>query len=219
MWDIREVSAGLGGVLTPRSANPAARHHGLPAVRRSLLRSGRPRPHPVALMEQVTQGLLATPGGPVNLSTGAAGWVMVDQNLTGDHGGSRVLGWAPGSFKSLVPPGDTLQGPGGACVPLAVLQTGPLAPPPPAVRLTQHLRPGGVKRDSLPLHPPAHVQEPSRLWYQLYKAGGGRRQHSEPLCATSGSLGFIWKSPLKLLGTWFRGMEGEKALISQIRGY
>lgn len=49
-------------------------------------------------MEQISQGLFAAPGGSIDLCAGAAGWVMVDQNLTGDHGGGRELGWDPGSL-------------------------------------------------------------------------------------------------------------------------
>ena len=53
-------------------------------------------------MEQISQGLFAAPGGSIDLCAGAAGWVagwvMVDQNLTGDHGGGGELGWDPGSL-------------------------------------------------------------------------------------------------------------------------
>lgn len=94
------INARDGRDLTPRGANPAAGHQRLPEVLLFLLlRAGEPRPHPVAIMEQVSQGLSAAPGGFVNLCAAAVGWVMVDQNLTGDHGGGRELGWAPGSLQ------------------------------------------------------------------------------------------------------------------------
>lgn len=88
------------GDLTPRRANPAAGHQWLPEVLRVVLvRSCRPRPHPVALMEQIPQGFSAAAGGSVNPCAGTLGCVMVDQNLTGDHGGGRKLGWAPGPLQ------------------------------------------------------------------------------------------------------------------------
>lgn len=91
---------GPGGDLTPRGADPAAGHQRLPEVLPFLLlRGGGPRPHPVAVTEQVRQGLSAAPGGFVSLCAGAVGCVMVDQNLTGDHGGGRELGWAPGPLQ------------------------------------------------------------------------------------------------------------------------
>lgn len=113
-------------------------------------------------MEQVTQGLFATPGGPEDLCAGAVGWVMVDQDLTGDHGGSRELGWAPGSFKSLVAPGDTLRGSGGACVPPAVLQTGPQFT---SIYVLVE------RRETLLPHPPDHVQESSGLRASAVQGG------------------------------------------------
>lgn len=94
------INAGAGRDLTPRGANPAAGHQRLPeALLFFLLRGGEPRPYPVAIMEQVPQGLSAAPGGFISHCAGAVGWVMVDQNLTGDHGGGRELGWAPGSLQ------------------------------------------------------------------------------------------------------------------------
>lgn len=84
------ISVGVRRDLTPGSANPAARHQRLPKVLWFLLLgSGGPRPHAVAFMEQIAQGLFATPGGPVKLCAGAVRCMMVDQNLTGDHGRGR----------------------------------------------------------------------------------------------------------------------------------
>lgn len=136
-----------GRDLTPRGTNPATRNHGLPEVLRFLLLGGsRPRLHTVALMEQVAQGLLAAPGGCVSLGMGIAGWVVVHQDLTGDHCRSSETGLALGAFQST---SDTSTGPP---------TQHPMAP--------QQSAPGGAKWHSLLLpHPAApHVRAPRMLW-------------------------------------------------------
>lgn len=88
--------------LTPRSTNPAASHQGLPQVLWFfLLRSRWPGPHPVAFVEQIPQRLPASPAGSAHLSSGGTGWMMVHQNLTGDHGRGREKGQAGDSFGSM----------------------------------------------------------------------------------------------------------------------
>lgn len=88
--------------LTPRSTNRTASHQWLPEVLWFfLLRSCWPGPHSVAFVEQIPQRLPASPAGSAHLSSGGTGWMMVHQNLTGDHGRSREKDQAGDSFGSI----------------------------------------------------------------------------------------------------------------------
>lgn len=171
-------------------------------------------------MEQITEGLFAAPGRSVNLCAGPLGWVMVDQNLTGDHGGGRELGWAPGPLqftacscsamteRSLcssdwccrqVLPSSTMW-----CPSIYVL-----------VEQTETL--------SSCSHQPT-CKNPACSGHQLdgaHQKGGweGRGQPVIHYVLQTDQSASLWKLSHKLLWTWFRRMEGEKAIIPQMRGY
>lgn len=209
-----EISARVRRDLTPRSANPAARHQRLPKVLWFLLlRGSRPRPHPVAFMEQLAQGLSAPSGGPVKLCTGAVGWVMVDQNLTGDHGRGRELARLPVPSIHLFHKQMLCKDLEKPVFLWVVLQTGsPLW----HSEAHWHLCPGRANRDSLLLHPSAHVQEPlpalgvsctKHTRKAVGKGGGSALIHYVLQADQSASL---WNLPHKLLWTWFKGWKQKR---------
>lgn len=83
----------------------------------------------------------------------------------------------------------------------------------------QHLCPGGANQDSLLPPPPANLQEPQQalgisstkhVRKEAGRGGGSTLIHDVLQADLSASF---WKLPHKLLWTWFRGIEGEKAII------